>query len=295
MLLHHHVKSTDQVYIWEERGCIPFDELIVSWNASRPQHGDFFISISLWNGKWSPWINYALWGAGKQLTFEHKVENYRSYQDTLEVLDGRLVEGFRIKVEGPIECLRSLHASLRNTQTYRLIADCSLEDSIALDVPGLSQMALSDPRNKRICSPTSTAAVLRYFNCPVEIIKFADKVRDEAFDIYGNWVLNIAQAAHELSSFHCCVGRLAGIDEMLSFCRRGFPVVVSVKGPLAGSALPYEGGHLLVVRGYEANQKRLLCMDPGFPQDSLTQVSYPLSDFAAAWGRRQGLAYLFWQ
>ena len=57
--------------------------------------------------------------------------------------------------------------------------------------------------------------------------------------------------------------------------------------------LPYEEGHLIVVKGYDASKKRVLCMDPAYPTNAETNVEYPYEAFMDAWGRRRRLAYLF--
>jgi hypothetical protein len=125
-------------------------------------------------------------------------------------------------------------------------------------------------------------------------LHFADRVFDSAFDIYGNWILNTAQAAHELGPlWNCFVTRLTYFGQILEQLHRGLPVIVSIQGELPGSVKPYDSGHLLVVRGYRAETNSVLCMDPAFPTDDSTHVEYALEDFVTAWQRRHGLAYIF--
>jgi hypothetical protein len=88
------------------------------------------------------------------------------------------------------------------------------------------------------------------------------------------------------------VERLLDFEALYQQLDRGVPVIVSVRGPLPGSASPYAKGHLLVVRGYDASSQKVLCMDPAFPADEKTLVSYELSDFIQAWDRRGNLAYI---
>ena len=142
-------------------------------------------------------------------------------------------------------------------------------------------MALSDERSKRLCSPTSTTAVIRFLSQSSlpSPLSFADSVVDTAFDIYGNWILNTAQASHLLKKpWTCCVVRLTSFDQVIRQLQKGYPVVVSVKGPLNGGATPYESGHLLVIKGYDSEKQEVFCMDPAFPTDELTLVSYDLND-----------------
>ena len=233
---------TAPTYIWEERNLTPFDELLVSWDAFRPEQGHYLISVSLLNGTWSPWFDYAFWGARDQHTFDHMQEPYKIFQDTIEILGGHKATGFRIRVmaEGgaPITGVRALHACATDlkSQEMNYNVEKSLH-SVALPVPGLSQVALSHARNMHLCSPTSVTAVIRYL-CPyiaVSAIPFAEHVRDSAFDIYGNWILNTAQASHTLGRpWYCYVGRLTSFKELFDQLALGYPVVVSIRGPLPG-------------------------------------------------------------
>jgi hypothetical protein len=146
-----------------------------------------------------------------------------------------------------------------------------------------------------MCSPTSTSAVIQYLQgCYIDPISFSSNVHDNAHDIYGNWILNTANAAAILGAgWHCWVQRLNGFDELYQQLEKRIPVVVSIKGPLEGAPLPYEEGHLIVVKGYDASKKCVLCMDPAYPTNTETNAEYPFEAFMHAWRRRRHLAYIF--
>lgn len=287
-------------FVWEVQDLKPFQELIVSWEASRPESGHFAIDTSLFVETWSSWMPYAEWSANDQRTFGPHVEiPVRSYQDAVAVSGGQEATGFRIRVspmEGAsLDGFRMLHACT-TPAGHEVRLEGRIAESVNLDVQGLSQLALSDERRTRLCSPTSTTAVLRYVlkSKDLSVLTFANAVWDSGFDIYGNWILNTAEAANQLGScHHCWVARLDSFEDILGSLRSGFPVVVSVRGPLKGSALPYESGHLLVIKGFDADRQEVLCMDPAFPEDELTSVAYPLDGFIQAWNRRGGIAYFF--
>jgi hypothetical protein len=108
--------------------------------------------------------------------------------------------------------------------------------------------------------------------------------------------LNIAYAWTILGKkWSCWIQHLNGFIAIQELLKKNTPVVVSVKGPLPGSALPYNQGHLLVVKGYQHQHKKVLCMDPAFGEDDLTNVTYDLQDFLEAWARRGCIAYVFEQ
>lgn len=287
-------------HIVEKKEVTPFDELIISWNSQRPHKGHYLIQVSLLVESWSPWFDYAFWGVDSQHSFKYEdpAHSLSIFQDTIQVTNEKNAKGYKIKLiakEGAtLGGFRAFYPFTSNN--HRLCTELKNYRSVQIEVEGLSQLKLPDERNRRLCSPTSTTAVLRHLMhsselCPLD---FAKKVHDRAFDIYGNWVLNAAQANHELNGKReCVVRRLANFGELHAILMQGSPVVVSVKGTLPGSFLPYESGHLLVVRGYDSSTQQVLCMDPAYPENETTHVAYPLADFLSTWQRRQGLAYLF--
>ncbi len=302
---HRDLSETEKkqdLFVWEKTELAPFNELIVSWDAKRPVQGSYLIQVSLFVTEWSPWLDYAYWGVEDQHTFKERLPEAKTqvYQDAAEILEGHQASGFKVRViaqkMSSLEKFDTLHACATDWSTHAVSLTVSEGISIDLNVLGLSQIALPDERRLRLCSPTSTTAVIRFLlnDATLSPLVFADKIFDTAFDIYGNWNLNTAQASHELGKpWHCFVARLTSFNQIIDQLSKGHPVIVSVKDPLKGSAIPYKSGHLLVVKGYDATKQEVLCMDPAFPTDQLTHVAYALSDFLAAWSRRGGIAYIF--
>jgi len=283
---------------WQHRDVALFDTMLISWIASRPQKGAYHIQVRAHCcGNWSPWIDYAWWGVGEQHMF-----SFQLYKDMTRFLQGNKADGFGVRVYAKLGAdlseFRGIQVSTINSVEHTVLGVQEEHASCNLAVAGLSQIALPDERNTKICSPTSTTAVIRYIGDSVTIdpLCFADKVRDTRLDIYGAWALNVAQAAHELGAgWKTYVTHLSGVDELIKWLYRGYPVVVSIQGPIAGGARPYTGGHLLVVKGYNAATRQLLCMDPGFSDDQSTNVAYAEEDFVGAWRKRNGLAYIMCQ
>lgn len=303
---HHYLSDMEDdlaSYVWELPNSLSFDELIVSWNAMRPQYGEFNLSISVRISEtWSPWFPYATWGSEGQkggnldaLKFPLKI-----HQDILTLVDDQQATGFRIRIEATggahLDEFYSLHTCVSVIKDVFPRKSQAFNYSINLSIPLISQMQLMHPRHRDMCSAASTSAVVSYFlnKNRIDPVSFALQARDEAFDIFGNWVLNIAQASSVLGKkWHCWVQRLTSFDEIYRRLRANLPVVVSIQGPLEGGASSYEKGHLLVVKGYLHKEKRVLCMDPAFPKNEATEVSYELNDFLDAWAKRHCIAYLF--
>lgn len=285
-----------------EENLAPFHELMFSWNAQRPTQGQYLFYVRVFTDAWSPWMIYGSWGSEGQLSFSDKAEGFpaRVYQDAVETLDGVKATGVQIHViaEGgaPLDKIYGIHL-YTNGDRDAPNSLISLNGSrVEIPVLGISQMQLEHPRYDSLCSPTSTTAVVRYLlqDHTIDPVRFAQNSWDRGFDIFGNWVLNIAEASNLLGEhWDCWVERLEGFHAIVERLHQNTPVIVSVRGPLPGSAQPYAKGHLLVVTGFDPAKNQVLCMDPAFPTDGETHVSYDLDDFVASWNRRGKVAYLF--
>lgn len=303
----HHILDLsgkdERMYVWEEEGLSLFDELILSWGAERPSKGGYLIQVSIKLEEWTPWVDYAYWGENEQYTFNSATpqRDIQVEQDILEINGGKYGDGCRVrlKAEGEVtlDHFRSLHLSMIDRSKHTLDAgELRGAKSLFLGVPGISQMVLEDDRRMRLCSPTSTTAVIHYLldSSTPSPVAFADGVCDSAFDIYGNWALNTSHASSLLGKEWCCfAARLSTFEQVLDQLKQNCPVVVSIKGEISGGALPYQSGHLMVVTGYDVERQQVCCMDPAFDADEKTHVRYELGSFLEVWGRRQGLAYIF--
>jgi len=285
---------------WERENLDAFDEMIMSWNAIRPDSGRYLFYASVKTEEWSPSLLYASWGSEGQQSFLNKSDFVRIYQDAIEILDGRKATGFRIKIitEGnaSLDQIYHLHVYTNSDKELSPKKTVKCKSFISLDVPGISQMTLSHIRNVDLCSPTSTTAVIRYLgnNHNIDPLIFAFQAWDSGFDIFGNWVFNIAQASAELGRlWNCWVERLCSFDDIYLKLQQEIPVIVSLRGPLPGSALPYAKGHLMAVVGYDPGRQKVICMDPAFPSHKETRVEYAFSEFVDAWSRRGNVAYIF--
>ncbi len=271
---------------WEERDVFPFNELILSWNGTRPR-GRWTFWVSLKEGEW---LKYAEWGEGGQRSFKSEGTFAESFQDVVTAKE--LCREFRVKVEGDeLEKLDALHVCVSNLAQYKAERPEKLETVILEGMPRQSQMTIDHPRNRDLCSPTSTSTALRFL-CKKRFdpIAFAARARDEGFDIYGNWVLNVAEAYNQ-SQVPCRVERLGDFGALHGHLIKGKPVVVSVKGPIPGAPSAYNFGHLMCVIGFDG--KKVYCIDSRFETDESTFFGYALADFLKAWGIRRNLAYIF--
>lgn len=285
--------------VWHQEITAPFDELLLTWNGARPSQGYYRFFIRVQTAEWSPWIVYADWGRDFQSTFENYFHEWGidQSQDTLSITEGK-GKAFEIKLEalqGALETSSFVLSVCATKKDEIRLGSFNSSASIFLPLTGVSQFDIRHAEGHRLCSPSSIATVISYLRgSPCDVASFSSHVYDTQSKIYGNWVLNCSQGNVEMGkNWKCWAERLSNFDELFQFLKKGIPVVVSVKGPLIHSALPYERGHLMVVIGYEGQKLEVICMDPAFSKHAETIVRYPIQDFLAAWHRRLNLAYLF--
>lgn len=280
-------------------------ECIVSWNALRPSEGHLTFFARVRSGEqWSDWIKIGEWGRGVQRSFSDDHDPLVKLD--IDVLAAKSPEtrfdAIEVKIaaeEGAsLDRLRAISVCAANIEQFNSTAAFELPSILLNEVQGQSQMALAHPRCRDMCSPTSTTVALNYIlrqkNQPLEVLDFAARAHDDQFDIYGNWALNAA-AAFELTNGEvmCRVERLNDFAHLYAQLQKGMPVVVSIKGPIAGSAMSYSYGHLIAVVGWDAETKEVICMDPAFSNAAETRTRYALDRFLEAWARRQNLSYIF--
>lgn len=297
--------------IWEKKETVPFDEIIVSWNAFRPLKGDMtiWVSVRLKNSGWSPWHRFAKWSATSQRTFVNKLSRYvHTKNSRIEMQRGVLAHGFRVKVSfqngARPQNLKALFACLTRLKKFkRTVPNTKLPSVCVHGLPKQSQMVLRHEDYRDLCSPTSTSMLVAYFYKQLYNNKFsarsladfaaefADKVYDHGIHIYGNWILNVAEA------FNSCNGevffrveRLSGFNDLHRYLSKNIPVAVSVRR-LRGGATPYANGHFLIPFAYSREKQQILCMDPAFVGRRVVK-RYPLRSFLAAWARSSNMTYV---
>ena len=297
--------------VWTAKTAIPFTELILSWNALRPSEGKltFWINVQHHGNRWSGWQRLAEWGAHTQRTFINRRNPYvHTKHVRVEMQKKASGQAFKVKVafSGGAEStnLKALFACHSNLRKFGLSKPATAKPSVFVEgVPRQSQKVLDHPRANDLCSPTSTSMIVNYFmgkmygfKCPRMhdyVIDFADKAHDKGMaNIYGNWLLNVAQAfdASNGDVFYR-VERLNSFNDLYHYLAKKIPVVVSVR-KLVGGASPYRYGHHIVVVGWNREKQSVVCIDPAFRQKKSTLKLYKIWHFLRAWARSTNLSYI---
>ena len=162
-------------------------------------------------------------------------------------------------------------------------------DVAPLDAPPLSQMTLPEDIRLSACSPTATAMALNIAESAFE--PFVATARHHATGLYGAWPQNIWAAARQ--GVHGGVELASDWSLAEQVLSQGLPLVASIRfgpGELAGSPRPQTGGHLVLLRGIDQGQ--VVVNDPAAPPPNVER-RYDAAEFATAWIKRRGVAYVF--
>jgi hypothetical protein len=160
------------------------------------------------------------------------------------------------------------------------------------DVPPRFSQMLENPRIAgRICSPVSLAMVLAMPPASVPLHEVVPLCLDAATGMYGLWPLAVRAASR--------FGRLGAVELLddwtlvTASLDAGVPVVASIRYPaggLPGAPQHATGGHLVVIHGVHGGMAAV--NDPAAPDRGSVLRHYPVAQFAEAWFRHRGAAYI---
>ena len=283
---------------------IPFTQLIFSWNALRPTQGFFRFFVRTYDDtskRWSVWHKMTEWGKDRQRSFSDKTKDKKTAYNFAHLDLAHDATIFEIKVdavdESDIKDIKMISVCVSrlkdmNGEHAQHISSHIRSVNIR-GIPRQSQMILDHPDNKTLCSPTATSMLVAYLlKKRISTTQFADLSYDGGLKAYGNWPFNTAHA-FELceNNFFFSAMRLQSFAALHQLLCAQIPVVVSVRGRMKNAPQSYPGGHLLLVVGYDAHKKNVICHDPAQPNNAKVLTRYCLSDFLKAWERSYRLAY----
>jgi len=282
-----------------------FSQLIFSFNAFRPERGKFSFYVKTKDAaskKWGKWHKMIDWGSDVQKSYFSKDSNTKYVYVRLETGLQNLADAFCIKVEssggaslrlvkGICVCVSDFNKFRNEVIGKNLLA---LRSVYIKNVPRVSQRVLHHPHTNCLCSPTSCSILAGYFNKKqINAGQFANKVFDFGLNVYGSWPFNIAALYNECyGKVNFYTKRMNSFKDIHNKLMNKIPVGVSVRGAIKGAPKTYKNGHLMVVVGWDAKRKKVICHDPAFYSNNSTLVKYNLGSFLRAWERSNRLAYV---
>lgn len=302
-----------------------FDELIASWNAETVSGTWVRIEMQArGSGRETKFYTMMVWASGDEDIHRTSVPGQRDADGDVNIdtfvraKDGRALDAYRLRV--------TLYRRA-GSERSPLVRGLSAMTSAAFDhqiptrfdgktadvrVPMLSQEVHAghfpefDGGGEAWCSPTSTAMVLGFHGAGPsddEIKAFPGEEHDDAavdhaaryaydwnYKGAGNWPANIAYATrYGMDGF---VTRLRSLNEAQPFLDASIPLIASVNGVLPGFLLSSTTGHLLVIRGINANGD-VITNDPAARTNDEVHKTYRRADFERVWlGGSGGIVYV---
>jgi hypothetical protein len=257
----------------------PASRAIVSWNSAAPSGGIALVAHRT-DGSVSEPLRYVRWSPGERRSLDGADAKTRIAVDLVRSdvpLSG-------IGIAGTVE----LDAIAVSTPPSPDGPSPIGGRAAALAVPELTQYLPAHPNERGWCSAASLAMLLRYHGIDVDVPAVARGVFDASYDGTGNWAFNAAYAGAR--GVRAVAAYVRGIDHVAAFVASGFPVAISIaweSGQLPGAPLARSDGHLIVVRGLDAEQ--VLVNDPAQPA---VATRYPRAALDAAFRGHGGVAYL---
>lgn len=287
-----------------------FTRAIISWQANAPQGTWLDVELRARVGDaWTKWYSMGVWHETDLPFKRHSVSGQSDTQasvqtDTLAMkLAANAVQArFTLFTtnQSLTPTVRSYSISFTNgTDQAGTVPSTGVPSN--LNVPKRSQMVYPDG-GEVWCSPTSTSMVMAYWsiitgntalNRTVPTVK--NGVWDYVYNGGGNWTFNTAYAA--AAGLDAKVTRMSSLAEVEQWTAAGVPVIVSIAyaaGELDGTPLTKSGGHLLVIRGFDA-AGNVLVNDPAASTNEGVALTYNRLQFEKVWLKySNGTSYLMY-
>ena len=292
----------------------PFDRAVGSWNPVTPAGTWIQVELRAYRpagNYWTKYYNMGIWASGTA-TIRRQSVNGQGDADGFVSTDSLLLNSnpaAYTKYQYKLTLFRASGSTA--SPTVRLMSvmtsDSSKEAeglSIAsdrqawgtdLNVPMRSQMIYKGG-GPNWCSPTSTSMVLAYWGRRVPVPAAAAATYDYVYNGFGNWPFNTAWAASypELTAYVTRMGSFAQVEEWIS---AGVPVIMSFAfgvGELPGTPIRSSAGHIMVVRGFEADGD-VIVNDPAASADARVRIVYDRATLERLWLKHSsGTVYLIY-
>jgi hypothetical protein len=285
---------------------IPFDELVVSWNAEMSTNDHLKIEVrAIYPHHTTKYYTMGLWSIEPSLHPRESV--LRQHDDDGNVKTDTLI------LKQPCNSLQ-LRLTLGDTQpgweTKLKFVGLSLLDSKAapaalapnraawgktLPVVERSQMAY--PNGGVLCSPTTVSMMMTYWAKKLErteldhdVPEIVKLVHDPNWEGTGNWPFNTAYAG-SYPGMRAYIGRLTDVSELEDWIAAGIPVGLSVcYNKLRGRSGP-PSGHLVVCVGFTEEGDAII-NDPGTSKN--VRKVFPRKNLINGWAHSRNTVYFIY-
>lgn len=282
-----------------------FDEALVSWDLRVPRRGAARLEARVRHGEtWTDWMTLAFRGDREVPGFSEPLRRGALARVDVDVIvceePADAIEWRIVTLgSGPVE-----FGSVWVTTTRiggggggggggGLVRVGAEPERLDHAVPHKAQADGGEGLDGRLCSPTAVAMVVASRGVDVSVAEMAERVHDDAFDLYGNWVNNTLGASELGVPMH--VTRIGSWEDAARFMRRG-PIVISLP-PFEERELPEAGysspsGHLIVLHGFDG-RGGVLVRDPAYGDEAEAARVYRRDRLTRLWLiENKGTAYV---
>lgn len=259
---------------------LPAPRAIVSWNTVEPVD-TLELTVHAGDGRSSRPLPYVAFEHGRRASLDGFDEVATIETDVVHAAAG--IAGLAVRSHRP---LTRVAASTPPAEPPRTAGAARARE---LDVPERSQYLAAHPHERGWCAPAAIAMLVGSWQDVPDVAEVAAAVFDRAYKGTGNWAFAVAYAgARGLAGAAAYLRDLVNLE---AFIAAGLPLAVSIawtEGSLPGAPLERSGGHVLVVRGFDARGD-VIVNDPAQPA---VRHVYPRAAFARAWLEHGGVALL---
>ena len=284
---------------------IPWDELVVSWNAELPAEAALRLEArAIYPDRATRYYVMGLWSGDaarnpRESVRKQKDDDGDVQTDTLVMKRPGGKAQVRLTMSEPTN-LKFLGLSFADTK----VKPGPLPPNKAawgkvIEVPEKSQLAYEGGRGW--CSAASTCMALNYWGQRLDrsdlgrdVPEVAAGVNDPKWPGTGNWPFNTAYAG-SFPGIRACVTRFSDLSEVEDWIAAGVPVVMSVLPRLLTGSDSASNGHLIVGIGF-TKEGDLVANDPWARLEKGQPVRrvYKRVNAAAAWAASHHTVYLIY-
>jgi hypothetical protein len=282
----------------------PWDELIVSWNATlKPGAGLKVEARAIYSEHQTKWFTMGLWSTDSKQPRRsvRKQKDKDADVDTDTLILQRPTERVQIRItlnggESSRPKLKFLSLSLLDNQAKQEpLPPHRKAWGKTIDVMERSQMAYEN--GDVLCSPTTISMLLSHWSRKLgrpgldcDVPEVVQGVYDPAWGGTGNWVFNTAYAG-SFRWMRAYTTRLSNVAELEAFIARDIPVGLSLCYNRLRGIGPLPSGHLVVCVGFTKTGD-VVINDPGTSKN--VRKIFPRANLIDAWAYSKNTVYLIY-
>jgi hypothetical protein len=262
---------------------LPAARAIVSWNTTEAVD-TLELTVHARDGRRSRALPYVVFEAGRRASLDGFDDLARIATDVVHA-NGEIV-ALEIGSQRPLARVAASTPPDAQPRTAGPPLPGALRE---LDVPERSQYVPAFPAERGWCTPASTAMLLGAWGIAADVADVAAGTFDRAYGGTGNWTFAVAYAG--ACGLAGAAAYLRDLPCVEGFVAAGLPLALSLSweaGELPGAPLGRSDGHLVVVRGFDADGD-VIVNDPAQP--AIRHV-YARAAFARCWLGHGGVALL---